>query len=591
MAGSGLLFSACGGLQPQTPSSAHLGTGPIDQGKTLRGNGEIPPPVASIVTLPHPKPVAKVDTYSVSVRNVPVGELLFALSRDAKLNIDLHPGIVGTVTINAIDQTLQQILTRLARQVDMRWEIDGPNLSVMPDTPFLRTYRIDYVNMTRDVKVTTEVSSLVTSASGSGAGSQGGAAFTKIESGARNHFWETLDKNIKDILHETDKILPEGSSETVIERSDQASTTGTGANSTSGKATNPAGLAASPNPASLQQSGSTIVKRTTFREAAAVITNPESGVVTVRATSRQHEKVQEFIDQVVSSAKRQVLIETTIVEVSLDKAYQQGIDWSRFRRDATGFGLTQTSPAITGNLFGLTFSNSGQNPIGFTAAVKLLENYGNVKVLSSPKLTVLNNQTALLKVVKNEVYFTVKADTTTTTSGSTQVYTTTPQSVAVGMVMTVTPQISDSDSVVLNVRPMISTKVAEVTDPNPSLQASPTNPTPVPNKIPVIQTREMESMLRVNNGDITVLGGLMQEQANFTDNGIPGVSAIPGIGEIFTYRTNTATKTELVIFIRPVVLHDASVQGDLRDYASSLPNQKFLQRDWVPRPLDGDTRP
>ena len=100
--------------------------------------------------LPKPKPAARPETYSVVVNNVKVQELLFALARDAKLNVDIHSGITGSVTLNAINQTLPQLLDRISKQVDMRYEIDGPNLSVMPDTPYLRIYKIDYVNMDRD---------------------------------------------------------------------------------------------------------------------------------------------------------------------------------------------------------------------------------------------------------------------------------------------------------------------------------------------------------------------------------------------------------------------------------------------------------
>ena len=97
-----------------------------------------------------PKAATRPETYSVVVNNVRVQELLFALARDARLNVDIHPDITGTVTLNAIDQTLPQLLTRIARQVDMRYEMDGQNLAVMRDTPFLRIYRVDYVNMARD---------------------------------------------------------------------------------------------------------------------------------------------------------------------------------------------------------------------------------------------------------------------------------------------------------------------------------------------------------------------------------------------------------------------------------------------------------
>src|SRR6185369_1861737 len=121
-------------------SPAHLNTEPAPPEASA-----IPAPVQVPAILPKPRPAQKPETYSVVVNNVPVRELLFALARDAKLNVDINSNITGTVTLNAIDQTLQQLLSRIARQTDMRWELDGPNLTVMPDSPYLRVYKIDYV--------------------------------------------------------------------------------------------------------------------------------------------------------------------------------------------------------------------------------------------------------------------------------------------------------------------------------------------------------------------------------------------------------------------------------------------------------------
>jgi general secretion pathway protein D len=144
-----LTLSACSNAPIQPPGNNHLRAEKVGPATTAA----IPAPVQQTVALPKPKPAPKVETYSVVVNNVRVQELLFALARDAKLNVDIHPGIEGAVTLNAIDQTLQQLLTRIAKQVDLRWELDGPNLAVMPDSPFLRTYRVDYVNMSRDSSV------------------------------------------------------------------------------------------------------------------------------------------------------------------------------------------------------------------------------------------------------------------------------------------------------------------------------------------------------------------------------------------------------------------------------------------------------
>ncbi|MFA7268249.1 MAG: secretin N-terminal domain-containing protein [Sterolibacterium sp.] len=597
-----LFLAGCGNAPIQPASSGHLRA----ENQPAPVSRNIPQPVQQAAALPKPKPAAKTETFSVVVNEVKVQELLFALARDAKINVDIHPGIQGTVTLNAIDQTLQQLLNRIGKQVDMRWEFDGPNLTVMPDSPFLRTYKIDYVNIARDTSgnttVTTQIASTGTGGGGSGGGGGGGnTSLTKVENTAKNRFWETLEKNLKDILRETDKILPEGSSETVVEHTDQQTTTGTGAQpaKTAGKANQNSvpNIAGSPNPASLQQEGSTVVRRTTFREAAAVIVNPESSVVIIRATSRQHEKIQEFLDQVLFRASRQVLIEATIAEVILSKDYQQGINWGLLPTGNSGVKLLQTAsvkPAagveISSYVTDPTAKGVTLKGLGIVSgSIKLLETFGTVKVLSSPKLSVINNQTAVLKVIDNNVYFTIKADTTTNQTASVTTYTTTLNTVPVGFVMNVTPQISENDTVLLNIRPSVSRIVSYVNDPNPDLAKA-----GVTSQIPVIRTREMESMIRVTNGNVAVMGGLMEDTLDNTDYATPGLSNIPVLGNLFVNRNDKHTKTELVIFLRPIVIRDASLTGDYRNYRDQLPNQDFFKSDNGPQrqefKLGGDSR-
>ncbi len=595
---SSLALAACSNIQPQPPSAGH-----IRAEAQVAPSPNIPAPVTATVTLTRPKAAAKAESYSVSVRNIPVQDLLFALARDAKLNVDIHPGINGIVTINAIDQTLQQILTRVTKQVDMRWELDGPNLVVMPDSPFLRNYKVDYVNMSRDVTGTVSINTQIGSTSTSAAGTAGASgasggnnSSTSVKSVAKNEFWHSLEKNLKDILHESDKILPEGSSETVIERSEQQATTGTGSQggaSPSSRSGSAANLAGSPNPASLQQSGNTVIKRTTFREAASIIVNPEAGVVVVRATSRQHEKVQEYLDLVLTSARRQVIIEATIAEVTLSDQYQQGINWASFKLwPNSGYAFQQTSnfggtfggvlsatsvagaqtalsaaatpPAGAGSFL---FGNAPKSIIGLAT---LLETFGKVKVLSSPKISVLNNQTAMLKVVNNLVYFTIKTTPGTTTNGVTTapITTATAESIAVGLVMSVTPQISESGSILLNVRPSISSKLGDVQDPTPGLA--------IVSNVPQIQQREMESMLRLSDGEVAVMGGLMEDRISYNTSEVPGLGDIPVFGNIFRNRGDTSTKTELVIFLKPTVIRDPSVNGDYRSFRDQLPRSDFF---------------
>ena len=576
----GLFLGACA-QAPLQPSPGHVQ--PSDQPVV----GKIPAPVQISTVLPKPKPALKPETYSVVVNSVNVQELLFALARDAKLNVDVNPGIKGVVTLNAIDQTLPQLLTRIAKQVDMRWELDGPNLLVMPDTPYLRVYKVDYLNMERTTSGTVGVSSQISGGAAAGAGGAGGGgagggsssntSSTTVDNKSSNRFWQTLVENIKDILRETDKVIPAGQA---TQAAQPAAATAQSAQAAAGQQ--------SPRPPA--------TANTSFREAASVISNPEAGVLSIRATSRQHEKIQEFLDQVQFSAKRQVLIEATIAEVQLNNNYQRGIDWSLVRN---GPGTLSGAQSVQGtSLAGVNSSllllNYAAEGVGVT--LRLLESFGNVRVLSSPKISVLNNQTAMLKVVDNRVYFTIKGDTTATQGVSSTSFTTTPNVVPVGFVMNVTPQIGDTDTVLLNLKPAITRIIGFVNDPNPTLAnpcgigVSSCNVAPIVSRIPEIQTREMESVIKVNSGQIAVMGGLIQDSNTDNEDTIPGLFEIPSLGAIFGNRNRENRKTELVVFIRPIVVHDPSIDGDFRAFRAFAPNAGFLSRPNPGRPGEQGSR-
>ena len=568
-----LLAAACAfvvagcGLTPPKVAATHITAEP-----ETKVEGSIPAPLQTIPMLPPPSPTVRAETYSVVVNNVRVQDLLFALARDAKLNIDIHPGITGAVTLNAIDQTLPQLLGRISKQVDMRYEIEGQTLSVMRDTPYLRIYRVDYVNLTRDAQSQANLSTQVSGTTvGGGSSSAQNNSTSVVKTTSVNKFWDTLVGNIKDLLRETDKIIPLSQGAAPAAPVPAAAAAAPGA-----AGAPPAAAAAAP------QAQSTVE----FRDAASVIANPEAGVLSIRATGRQQEKVQEFLDQVMASVKRQVLIEATIAEVQLNNQYQRGIDWSRMR-NAAGLGFAQNSGAtpagISTSAFIMSFATGPG--LGLAGTIKLLESFGDVRVLSSPKLTVLNNQTALLKVVDNLVYFTVQANTVAAAnSPSITTFNTTVNSVPVGLIMSVVPQISDSDTVLLNVRPTISRKVGDVADPNPAL-ANPcgagvavcTTPS-IASLIPIIQTREMESMMRVQSGQTAVLGGLIQDAINNVEDAIPGVRSVPVAGQVLAQRKDQNQKTELVIFLRPTVIRDSSLEGDFVRLRDLVPGADYFQK-------------
>ncbi len=571
-----LLAAACG-QAPLQPSPNHL------RADEPSANGTIPPPVQVSPILPKPTPTARPETYSVVVNNVRVQELLFALARDARLQIDIDPGLGGTVTLNAMDQTLPQLLNRIARQVDMRYEMEGDTLFVSRDSPYLRSYKVDYLSASRNVKMQSTASTQFGATTAQTAGPTATGATSTIDVLAQNSLWESIVQNVKDILRETDRVIPAGA-----------------------RLAPPSALAA-PGPAAAAPAGSppgqpfaaAAPAAPIYQEAASVIANRETGVIFVRATSRQHEKVQEFLDQVLAGAKRQVLIEATVAEVQLRNEYQRGISWESLRSRGISVSqppvnfTTSATPGFNPAPFFIRFVSSGGS---FSATLKLLEQFGDVRVLSSPKLSVLNNQTAILRVTRDIIYFTITPSTQPITiaggGGATTVnasFTTTPNVAAEGFMMAVMPQINSSDAVVLNVRPTIRRRVDSVTDPNPALQNAATQ-----NIIPVFEKREFDSILRLQSGQLGVLAGLMQDIVERNDAGIPGIRSIPILGDLLSSRADLSRKTELVIFLRATVIHDPSLDGDFAGMRGQLPREDFFSRPNPTRvapPIGPDDRP
>jgi MSHA biogenesis protein MshL len=291
-----------------------------------------------------------------------------------------------------------------------------------------------------------------------------------------------------------------------------------------------------------------------------------------------------------------------VVEVQLSDRYQSGVDWSALGLQGLGYSFTQSLISGTGTLTNTTnpfFSVEYKNPNAasggsISSTVKLLDQFGNTRVLSSPRIMAINNQTAVLKVVDNLVYFTIQASTTAAANtAAVTTFSTTVNSVPVGFIMSVVPQISESDTVLLNIRPTISRKLRDVPDPNPSLANPCGVPVPVTgcnipaiaSLIPEIQTREMESVMRVQSGQTAVLGGLIQDSVTNIEDTIPGVRSVPGVGQLLAQRKDLNNKTELVIFLRSTVIREASMDGDYSRLRGLQPGADYFL---TPNPSRGE---
>lgn len=575
-----MLVAGCANIRPYVPPSEGHIAAPQVQSEPEKA---IPPPARVSSFVPPPKPAVKPQTYSVVVNEVPVKELLLALARDTRQNIDIHPGLQGLVSLNAIDETLPAILDRISKQVNLRYRVESGAIIVSPDAPYMKTYRVNYVNMTRNTTSTIGVSGQI-SATGAGAsgsaaaaGSQTSASSTVVTTTLNNDFWALLRENIRAILTST-----RNQSLTAEDRAQRAEALKAAREERlqQAEAVARAGQAATSLFTTAFGSGSQ--PQLPGDVSSDVIINPVSGSVSVLGTERQHLLIQQHLDSIANASQRQVLIEATIAEVTLSEGYQGGIDWSRLAVSGGirftqallgGFGAAATAAgAAAGNAITIGYQNPN-SPVGnISATVRLLQEFGNTRVLSSPKLMALNNQTALLKVVDNVVYFEIQAQTTTSTTGpALTTFNTTPKTVSVGVVMGVTPQVNEDGRVSLTVRPTISRVLRFKDDPNPSLVVGGQR---ISNPVPEIQVREMESVLQVGSGQTVILGGLMQDEVQRSRDQLPGADKLDAAGEAFRFRNERVAKTELVIFLRPTVINNPSLDSD---------ELKFFQR-FLPQP-------
>jgi len=526
--------TSCGPTRPTAQSEGHLAKKHLKQ-------SSIPKTVTQTTLLPEPIPRPSLETYTVVVNSVPAKDLLFSLARDAKINLDLHEDIKGNVTLNAIDQTLPQILERISQQTNIRYVIEKNTVRIRADTPYFDTYIVDYVNISREskgiIRVATNIGSTgqgnigdTQSSSSSGNENENNSSLTEVLLTSDNKFWDSLTHNIIEIISPPDNKK---------------------------------------NNDNQDKSSNKIIIKNGVDNNNDVIVNRETGLITVRANYRQHKYIQRYIDQVLNISKRQVLIEATIAEIKLSDRYQAGIDWSLVSSDPTS-GLNILTNFTGSNLASAPFSTFSLNDtingnqIGLT--LKALEQFGDVKVLSSPKIMAINNQPAILKVVDNIVYFELSINTSINQSQSLTTFETDIKTVPVGFVMSVTPFINKHEAVTLNIRPTISRVIDSVADPNPAFKDA-----GVVSEVPIIQIREIESILTINSGDTAVIGGLMQDTVNDKNQGVPFLSSLPILGPLFRYEDDFREKSELIIFIRPVVIHHASLTSDLYEYQKFLP--------------------
>lgn len=490
---------------------------------------------------------------SVSVnQSVPIKDILFELAKQADLDLELDPKITGSIIFTARERPLDQVIERICDVAGLRYTLSDGVMRIEVDTPYHETYKIDYLSYIR--KSSGSISNNVSVITSEGA--DAGSAFS-TESESESDFWGEVSANLDQILaEENSNALRTGSDPQIGVAS---------SNPGSSYSTDPGGVL---NVQSLPVDGNYGggAQQTALKPSYTI--NKQAGIISVSANDKTQKRVREFLQLVKRSVTSQVLIEAKILEVSLSDQYSAGIDWNSVGLlDSDNFNLMMDLEDVNPYNFDVetpkdtfiaTITGNDLN-----ALVNAMSRFGVVKALASPRITVTNNQPAILNVATNHVYFEVSVEKNEDDNGNQEDPTidTEVKSVPVGVLVNVQPSIDlDSDTVTLALRPTISRVSDNVDNIGARIGAQaaglalPADATTVPE----VSVQEIDSVVMTRSGQPIVLGGLLQDRVSSDEVGVPLLSEVPMLGSLFKNQSDTVSKTELVILLKATILQKPS---------------------------------
>ena len=459
--------------------------------------------------------------FDIAVNNVPAVQFFISLVDGTDFNIVVHPEVTGNITLNLNNVTIPVVLQAVRDVYGFEFVSTSYGFQVLPGRLQARIFQINYLNVIRSGNSRTLVSTgsltLLGTDDGNGGGRRSIPAGTAINTfQPETSFWQELQVSVEAIV-------------------------GDG-------------------------------------EGRSVVVNPQSGVIVVRALPNELREVKKFLTATQLIVQRQVILEAKIIEVRLNEDSQTGINWDAFltpgnniiRASQIGGGSVLVNESGVSDIAGDTLNVAGITTLegtlssafggvfslalnvgNFGAFIELLETQGTVRVLSSPRVSTMNNQKAIIKVGVDEFFVTDVTTTNISSGGTTSVnpsVTLTP--FFSGVALDVTPQISEDGYVILHIHPSISNVVDQ--------QKTVTIGT-ITQQLPLARStvRETDSIVRAKSGQVIVIGGLMQDIVNDQQAGFPGLMNIPIIGGLFRHTKKQYSKSELVILLRPIIVNDS----------------------------------
>lgn len=497
---------------------------------------------------------------SISInQNVPLRDALFELAEQAGYDMELDPRIRGSIIFTARNKPFDVVIDRISNIAGLRYTFEDDILRVEMDTPYHEIYKLNYLSYIRTNAGS--ISNNVAVVSGDGADT--GSRFSATTESEIN-FWGELEANLTQILGAAAASnLTTNSNPQITAVNNNPAPVEPLVITEDGEIIETAN---NPQPAILQvqslptDSGAEEEEQV-FNTQFSI--NKQAGIISVYGSERDHKKVAQYLDMLRESVTSQVLIEAKVLEVSLNDEFAAGIDWGTlagFSSEFTvGFGATGGAglggirpvldPAVAQPATSAILSYSGND---LTAAVDAISRFGTVHALASPRLTVLNNQSAVLNVATNRVYFEVDVTTTTVEGSPPEINLDTEiRNVPEGVLINVQPSIdNDSKEVAMAVRPTITRIVDQVPDPAAEFQG-------VTSNIPEVNVQEVDTVVKVGSGQTVIIGGLMQDRSESTQKAVPVLGELPVIGGAFRNQGDKVSKTELVVFLKATIVKDA----------------------------------
>lgn len=445
---------------------------------------------------------------------IPLKDALVELARQAEIDLQLEAKISERIVFSANKRPFIEVIKDICDLTGLRYRVSGNSIRVEVDAPYPANYSVQFLNLSRTaenrISIGTDVfSSLKDSKSSADNGSN-----SAVVGKGNNDFWTELDGNLKTIL--------------MTESSDKEG--------------------AKPSNYSLHRQG---------------------GLVSVYGTARQHRLVVDYLKSLREVVSTQVLIEAKVIEVSLKDQYKSGINWHKLVGGPFRLDMGLGDLAQRGRFLDPTSAQTDMLSIGlqrktFSGLLKEIEEFGASRTLSSPRLTVMNNQTAILKVAQNQVYFRLNYDKQLNLAVNRENISVSSdiQTVPIGLVMSVQPSIDhDTGDIILSLRPTISRLTHSVSDPAVDIAfanaKSQSTVQPKPSLIPVVEVREIDSILRLQSGEIAILGGLMEARTTSGTAKLPSVGDLPVVGPLFGASADGDEVVELVILLRASIIDDA----------------------------------